>query len=133
MICRPSVCAVALALSTTVAVSAQQAQPAERDTRAQYPPLLANSFGSLNIGSIHYPFSPQQLEPGYRVESIHVRHVAVRAVLFGHHFGKYLSAQASYMRPVKYVLYQNVGADPGVGSTLEQITLTSDVRFRNIN
>ncbi|MBI4885773.1 MAG: acyloxyacyl hydrolase [Acidobacteria bacterium] len=78
------------------------------DGRAQYPPLLANSFVSVNVGYINYAFSERQLEPGYRAESVAVPHVAVRAVLFGHHFGKYLSAQASYMRPVRYVKYRNL-------------------------
>jgi hypothetical protein len=70
------------------------------------------------VGALDYPFSQKQLERGYQVESIHVRHVAVRAVLFGHHFGKYLSAQASYMRPVKYTIYENV-TRPGVGAALQ--------------
>lgn len=80
----------------------------EGDARAQYPPFLSNSYFSLNVGSISYPFSRRQLEPGYQAESVDVPHVAVRAILFGHHFGKYLSAQASYIRPVKYVVYKNV-------------------------
>lgn len=94
--------------------SAQDAtQPSpDGDGRAQYPALLANSFASINVGYIAYPFSEQQLEAGHRVGSIQVPHVAARAVLFGHHFGKYLSAQATYMRPVKYVKYLGVDGSP---------------------
>jgi len=88
--------------------------PARDDARAQYPAFLSNAYASLNVGYINYRFSGLQLEPGYQVESVHVPHVAAQAVLFGRHFGKYFSAQASYMRPVKYVQYRNVN---GGGST----------------
>ena len=115
----PAALGVMLCLSASV--SAQQAAsppeaaapaatqaPAREDARAQYPMFLANAFASLNVGYINYRFSHLQLEPGYEVESIHVPHVAARAILFGRYFGKYVSAQASYMRPVKYVQYRNV-------------------------
>ena len=100
-------CALVLVFCAAAVVSAQETE----DPRAQYPALLANSFATLNIGSVHYDFSDRQLEPAYDVGSIHVRHIAARAVLFGHHFGKYVSAQTSYMRPVKYVLYENVAGE----------------------
>lgn len=100
------------------APAAQTPPPAssEDDARAQYPALLSNAFVTLNVGYIDYRFSDLQLEPGHRVEAIHVPHVAVRAVLFGRHFGKYLSAQASYMRPVKYVKYRNIDGRGGTRS-----------------
>jgi hypothetical protein len=90
---------------------------ARDDGRAQYPALLANSYVSLNTGFIHYPFSSRQLEPGFSVELVTVPHVAVQAVLFGHHFGKYVSAQGTYMRPVKYVVYSNIN-QPGNSHTV---------------
>ena len=107
--------AVFVLLCVARLASAQAAAPpsAEGDGRAQYPAVLANSFASMSVGYINYPFSDLQLEPGHRVESIQVPHVAARAVLFGHHFGKYVSAQASYMRPVKYVKYLNVDGAAG--------------------
>lgn len=98
-------------------VAAQQGgtgAPAPDDGRAQYPALLSNVFVNLNIGFIDYPFSRLQLEPGHDVGEVAVPHVAVRAVLFGRHFGKYLSAQGSYMRPLKYVRYRNID---GTGTT----------------
>jgi hypothetical protein len=76
--------------------------------RAQYPAFLANAFVNVNIGYIDYPFSALQLEPGHRAESVQVPHASVRAVLFGRHFGRYLSGQVSYMRPVNYARYLNV-------------------------
>ena len=83
----------------------------KEDNRAQYPGILSNSFAGLTIGYINYPFSQKQLEAGYHAESIHVPHAAVRIILFGHQFNKYLSAQISYMRPVDWVEYINVNGD----------------------
>jgi len=88
--------------------------PAPEDGRAQYPPLLSNAFVNINIGYIDYPFSDVQLEPGHEVGDVAVRHLALRAVLLGRHFGKHLSAQGSYMRPIKYVRYRDID---GTGTT----------------
>ena len=99
------VLAVILAISVARHAAAEQ----ERDDRAsQYPTGLADSFVGINIGALNYPFSSVQLEGGHRAESIAAPRVAVQAVLFGHHFGPFLSAQATYMRPVNYVKYRNI-------------------------
>jgi hypothetical protein len=98
---------------STVAL-AQEPPPAQNDDRVQYPAGLANSFVALSVGSINYAFSQEQLEPGHRAGSIEVPHTAARMVLFGHHFGKYLSVQGAYMRPVKYVRYRDLN---GTGET----------------
>ena len=82
-----------------------------QDTRTQYPSFLSNSYFNVNVGYINYPFSKAQLETGYTVEAIEVPHTAVRIVLLGHQFHKYLSAQVSYMRPVKYVAYKSINGD----------------------
>ena len=83
------------------------------DTRTQYPSLLANTFFSIHIGRIDYPFSERQLEPRYRVGAIEIPRTTARVVLFGHEFTPYLAAQASYMRPVKYVQYQTINGHEG--------------------
>jgi opacity protein-like surface antigen len=105
--------AAALALVLTVATAAFAQQPVQEDTRAQYPSLLANSFFSVNVGRIDYPFSGQQLEPRYRVAEIHIPRVTARVVLFGHEFNRFLAAQASYMRPVNYVSYRGINGSEG--------------------
>jgi len=82
-----------------------------QDTRTQYPLLLRNTYFNINIGYLDYPFSQQQLEPGFSAESIDIPRVAVRAVLIGHQFTPYFSVQAHYARPVQYVSYRNVNGE----------------------
>jgi Lipid A 3-O-deacylase (PagL) len=77
------------------------------DSRTQYPAFLADSYFGLDLGSINYPFSSRQLEPGFRAESIVVPHAAVHLVI-GHRFHKYLSAQIDYTRPFEWVSYHHV-------------------------
>src|SRR6476469_10314777 len=93
-----------LAITCSLVVKAQ-------DKRTQYPSFLSNSYFNVNIGYIDYPFSTAQLEQGNQVESIDIPHPAVKVVLLGHQFNKYLSAQVSYMRHVKYVAYENINGD----------------------
>lgn len=77
-----------------------------QDERAQIPQLMQNSYFEVNIGSIYYPFGQAQLESGYSLNSaVIVPHTAVRLVLAGYDFNKYLSAQVTYMRPVLWVRY----------------------------
>jgi len=105
-----------------------------QDGRTQYPSFLSNSYFNVNVGHINYPFSKVQLEPGFDVESIEVPHVAVRVVLLGRQFTKSLSAQVSYMRPVKYVLYKNVNGDKQnhhVWMHLGSLTVKSQLPLRN--
>ena len=78
------------------------------DTRTQYPPLLQNSYIAINVGGVDQPFSQAQLQPGFRAASIDVPRIDVRVMLVGHEFNRFVSAQASYMRPVNYVTYTSV-------------------------
>jgi len=85
------------------------AQPGEK--RIQYPPALKNAYFGINIGYINYRFTTAQMEPGFTAGSTHVPNMAVRLVLYGHQFNKYLSARITYMRPVDWVKYKNVNGD----------------------
>ena len=78
------------------------------DTRTQYPRLLQNSYIAINVGAVDQPFSQAELQPGFRAASIDVPRIDVRVMLVGHEFNRFLSAQASYMRPVNYVTYTSV-------------------------
>ncbi len=82
-----------------------------QDTRAQYPRILSDSYLGLNVGYIDYRFRDARMEPGFGVQDIRVPHLAVGALLFGHEFNQYVSAQVSYMRPVEWVEYQSVNGD----------------------
>jgi len=84
---------------------------AAQDKRTQYPAGLKNAYFGVNIGSINYPFSAAQLEPGFTVDAVSVPHTAVRIVLYGCPINKYLSARITYMRPVNWVQYKNVKGD----------------------
>ncbi len=80
-----------------------------QDERSQIPPLLQKSYFEVNIGAINHPFGQQHLESGYRLlDAVTVPPTAVRLVLFGYEFNKYLSAQITYMRPVIWVKYGQV-------------------------
>src|SRR3954454_437243 len=114
---RASLATTLLLLSQPIAIAGQEpppqeaAGPAREDTRTQYPAFLANSYFSVNVGYIDYAFSDRQLEPGFHVASVGVPHVAARVAVFGHEFGRYLSAQLTYTRPVRYVTYTNINGD----------------------
>jgi len=91
--------AVTLFLFTSFSIYAQ-------DDRAQIPKAMQQSYFEINVGAIQYPFSQQQLEPGYSLsDAVIVPHTAVRLVLAGYAINKYLSAQITYMRPVMWVEY----------------------------
>lgn len=74
----------------------------------QFPSVLRNSYFEINVGYINYPFGQESMEPGFSLESVHVPHAAVRLVLFGHEFNRYLSAQITYLRPVWWTEYEYV-------------------------
>lgn len=78
-----------------------------QDERAQLPLALRNAYFGVSVGSINYNFSIDQFQApvGYRFHSVAVNHPAVRLVLYGYEFNKYLSAQLTYMRPVSWVFY----------------------------
>lgn len=82
-----------------------------QDDRTAYPGFLKGSYFNFNFGYINFPFSSEQLEPGYHVESITNHHFGMRLIFFGHKFNKNLSAQVSYMKPLQYVIYKNINGD----------------------
>ena len=106
-------CATAglLMLLSASAAAAQDAHTPQPDNRTQYPAPLINSYFSIDVGAISYPFSERQLDPTFRAASIRTPHPAARIALFGHEFNRYLSAQLTYMRPARYVTYTNINGD----------------------
>ncbi|MBD0297144.1 MAG: acyloxyacyl hydrolase [Flavisolibacter sp.] len=105
-----------------------------QDSRTQYLKLLLHAYYEVNLGSIRYPFSVKQLEPGFSVESINIPHTAVRLVLFGYQFNKNLAAQITYMRPVLWVGYKNVNGDKedhAVFMNIAGLTLKAQLPVKN--
>jgi Lipid A 3-O-deacylase (PagL) len=97
-----------------IAVAGTLASPpvaAQDDARAQYPAFLRDSYFSVNVGFLDYAFTDRQLEPGFQAAAIRVPHVAARVAVLGHEFSRYLSLQATYMRPVRFVAYTDVDGD----------------------
>ena len=89
---------------------------AAQDERAQLPLALRNAYFGVSVGSINYDFGAGSFLPhaGYAFSNVVVKHPAVRLVLYGYEFNKYLSAQLTYMRPVYWVSYyydHNNGGD----------------------
>ena len=79
-----------------------------QDKRSQYPIGLKNAQFGVSVGYINYPFSLEQVQSGFTVESVGIPHTAVRIVLYGANINKYLSARITYMRPVNWVEYRNI-------------------------
>jgi hypothetical protein len=88
-----------------------------QDDRSQLPPVLRNSYVEVNIGYINYPFNGKHIEDGYTFRSVLVPHTAVRVVLLGYEFNKYLSAKISYLRPVYWVQYSYSKGNTGTEAT----------------
>jgi len=99
------------ALIVCVATGAAAQDASSEDTRTQYPAFLANSYFTLDVGRIGYLFTAQQLAPGFTAGSIDIPRLAVRLDLFGHHFTKHLSAQVTYVRPVRFVAYRDINGE----------------------
>lgn len=97
-----------------------------QDERAQIPPILQKAYFEVNIGSINYDFTQFQPEAGFSFQSLQVPHPAVRLVLFGYEFNKYLSAQLTYMRPVSWVKYK-YKTDADVTGEINQRTIWMNV------
>jgi hypothetical protein len=94
-----------------------------QDERAQLPLALRNAYFGVSVGSINYDFGASQFmahaPAGYTFNSTDVNHPAVRLVLYGYEFNKYLSAQLTYMRPVSWVFYYyNRGNEQNVRSSV---------------
>jgi hypothetical protein len=103
---------VAGLLSTRVALA-----QAHDDPRAQLPSLLRDSYFSLSVGALDTPLSDRQLEPGFTGATVTVPKVAVRALLFGHEFNRYVGFQAGYLRPVQYIRFKGINGRPSPTAT----------------
>jgi len=72
----------------------------------QLPLAVQRSYFEVNLGYVGYPFSQEQLKPGYEMESVTIPRPAVRLVLMGLKITPHLNAQLTYMRPIWWVNYK---------------------------
>jgi len=82
-----------------------------QDDRTQYPRLLSKAYFGLNVGSIGYRFTNQDLASGYRAGEVRVPRLAPRLTLLGYRFTDNLSARITYLRPVNWAAFVNVNGD----------------------
>jgi len=87
---------------------AQSAPPDPTDTRTQYPPLLANSYFGLSVGSVSTPFTAEQLQPGFTSTQIDTPTAGASIALLGHQFNQYIGAEMAYARPFKWATFNNL-------------------------
>jgi len=103
-----------LTVNPASATAAQSAAPASaQNQQVRTSRFLSNSYIGVQVGRIGYAFSNAQLLPGFQAQSIQIGHSAVRFVLFGHEFNKYLSGQISEMIPLHSVTYKNINGFTG--------------------
>lgn len=111
--------AVGKVTSSSALLTVNPASPPERTAALasqQNPPVriskfLSGAYIGVQFGDINYAFSNAQLLPGFQAQSVQIPHTAVRFVLFGHEFNKYLSGQISEMVPLHSVAYLNINGN----------------------
>ena len=92
--------------------SLQSFKISAQSNRTQYPGFLTNhTYFDVSVGYINYAFTNSHVAAGYKAESIGIPHVGVRLILYGYRFNNHLSVQASYLRPVLWVRFNNVNGD----------------------
>jgi hypothetical protein len=93
------------AAARATAATSRDAAP---DTRLQYPAWLADSYVGLRVGYLNNPFSALQLEPGATTGAVRVPPATFAVALFGHEFGRYVAAETTYIRPARFLTYEDV-------------------------
>ncbi|OGT45076.1 MAG: hypothetical protein A3E82_00985 [Gammaproteobacteria bacterium RIFCSPHIGHO2_12_FULL_38_11] len=71
------------------------------DSRSQLPPSLNNTYVGLGAGYTDIPYSNADLLNGFQAASFSNPHFGLN-VYIGHYFNRYLAAEISLMRPVKW-------------------------------
>jgi hypothetical protein len=88
-----------------------QNDSADKKNRLQYPAGLRNANYGVSIGYIHYNFTDNQLEQGFKVASVQVPHIALRVNLIGYKINNNLKINGHYMRPLGWVEYKSINGD----------------------
>lgn len=104
----------------------------DKKSKTKFTNFLANSYYSINFGGIFYPFSNDNLQPGYATETFSRNWFSGRFLL-GYKITDNLSAQFGTMRPASWFKYDNVnniGYDRSVWINAWSLSLKNDF---NIN
>lgn len=75
--------------------------------KTKFTNFLSKSYYSINLGGIFYPFSNDNLAPGYQSATLSKNRFSGR-LLLGHKFAKNWSAQFGTMRPASWFKFDNV-------------------------
>lgn len=104
----------------------------EKRLKTKFTNFLANSYYSINFGGIFYPFSNDNLIPGYETETFSRNWFSGR-MLLGHKITDNLAVQFGTIRPASWFKYDNVnniGYDRSVWINAWSLSLKKDF---NIN
>ena len=104
----------------------------DKKSKTKFTNFLAKSYYSINFGGIFYPFSNDNLQPGYATETFSRNWFSGRFLL-GYKITDNLSAQFGTMRPASWFKYDNVnniGYDSSVWINAWSLSLKNDF---NIN
>ncbi len=75
--------------------------------KTKFTNFLANSYYSINLGGVFYPFSNDNLIDGYQTETFSKNRFSGR-LLLGHKLREDLSVQFGTMRPASWFKYDNI-------------------------
>lgn len=104
----------------------------EKRLKTKFTNFLANSYYSINFGGIFYPFTNDNLIPGYETETFSRNWFSGR-MLLGHKITDNLAVQFGTIRPASWFKYDNVnniGYDRSVWINAWSLSLKKDF---NIN
>ena len=79
----------------------------KENRKTKFTNFLANSYYSINFGGIFYPFSNDNLAPGYQSSSVSRNWFSGR-MLLGHHFADNWALQFGTIRPAAWFKFDNV-------------------------
>lgn len=81
-----------------------------QDKRSEFPGFLLKNYFGVSIGYLNYFDPAAKLEPGFTAGNIRVPATGLR-IVFGHYINKTFSLQLSDIRPVSWIIYENINGD----------------------
>lgn len=80
----------------------------KEEPKSQLSNFLSKSYYSVNFGGLFYPFSNDNLKPGFRTESFSRNYFSGRIIFLGHKIKPDLGLQFGVIRPAAWFKYDNV-------------------------